>query len=133
MNATEITASLAAIYAKSAAASHVNRVPDMAALPNCCHENARRHCKANPGASVVTGWLISPFFGAPVVWLYPHSIVRCADGQLLDVTPQNDERPRLKFVPDTSLVLLEAIARNQGYYDFMRTDDGWMSERVVDV
>jgi hypothetical protein len=59
--------------------------------------------------------------------------VQSADGQPLDVTPQNDERTRLKFVPDTSPVLLDAIAKNQGYYDFMRTDDGWMSERVEDV
>ena len=131
MSATEITATLAAIYTEEPSAGYVQRVPDPGAVHNRCHENARRHCEANPGASVVTGWLLMPFYGSPVVWLCPHSVVRRVDGQLLDVTPQNDERTRLKFVPDASPVLLAAIANNRGYYDFMRTDTAWMSEEVI--
>jgi hypothetical protein len=110
---------LAAVYAKSAHASIVRRNPAPDAQPSKCHDNARRYCETHAGFSVATGWIVMPMHGSPIVWLLPHSIVRCPDGNLLDVTPQNDERITLKFVADDSPFLHRAIANNQGHFDFM--------------
>jgi hypothetical protein len=65
-----------------------------------CHENADAWVRANPGSSVVRGWVTYASFGDAGFGLTAHSVVRGADGLLLDITPLCDEslRQGMRFI-----------------------------------
>ncbi len=53
-----------------------------------CHDNVERWTEENPQHAPVGGWLLSDYEGLrPFVTLHAHSVVRCEDGSLMDITP----------------------------------------------
>jgi len=65
-----------------------------------CHENADVWVRANPGSSVVRGWVTYVSFGDAGFGLTAHSVVRSASGLLIDITPLCDEslRQGMRFI-----------------------------------
>jgi hypothetical protein len=66
-----------------------------------CHDNVDVWLKSNPKHVAVRGWVVNASYGADVVGLTAHSVVRDAAGTLFDITPVTDERirPGMVFVP----------------------------------
>jgi hypothetical protein len=74
--------------------------PALASKPAYCFDNSVAYAQANAGEAVY-GWAI---------WRWPgrwfeaehHAVWRSPDGDLLDVTPQAGDPPRILFLPDPS-------------------------------
>jgi len=65
---------------------------------HACHDNACIWADANPGYSVVRGWLHFPLPGARWSRFVAHSVVSDAQGKLIEVTP-TPLPPIYRFVP----------------------------------
>jgi hypothetical protein len=59
-----------------------------------CHENADILARALPELTPVRGWVTNGSYGPLGVSLAAHSVLRTADGTLIDVTPLADESLR---------------------------------------
>jgi hypothetical protein len=109
---------LAQLYDKRGSAIVVDRRPFDGAERSRCHENARLYCEMHRDFQVVTGWLFMGISGTDTVLLFAHSVAENGDGEMLDVTPQNDERVTLRFLRDSSDFIRETIAKGIGYYQW---------------
>jgi hypothetical protein len=57
-----------------------------------CHDNADYFVKENPDHTSVRGWLLTPLHGASGFYrIVAHSVVRRPSGELIDVTPMNEQ------------------------------------------
>lgn len=67
---------------------------------SACHENVNMWVRSNPQCVAVRGWVTYASFGAGTVGLTAHSIVQDPNGNLFDITPQNDEsiRQGMRFI-----------------------------------
>lgn len=65
-----------------------------------CHDNVDRWVRQKPGIVAVRGWVTVGTDGYSQTFLTHHSVVRDEDGDLLDITPLEDEaiRSTMHFV-----------------------------------
>ncbi|WP_395943316.1 hypothetical protein [Brevundimonas sp.] len=99
MDRDELAATLAAALAGKRLSNIGDQTPGWRPEPGHCHENARRWVEANPTYVVVHGRLNArgeTFENR--LRFHSHSIVRSADGELLDITLSKGA-PQYTFIP----------------------------------
>ncbi|KXG87587.1 hypothetical protein [Agrobacterium bohemicum] len=67
-------------------------IGDWKPQPSECHQNVDYYVQHHRGYVAVRGWLLLLVFGEQKQYT-PHSVVRCPEGNLFDITPVRGQTP----------------------------------------